>query len=54
MPITYKPLWETMKKKGFTTYDLKMKLRIGGGTYSCLCTGQSVSIHNIGMLCNYS
>lgn len=53
MPITYAPLWKTMQKKGFTTYDLKMKLRIGGGTYNRLKEDLSVSTNTIGILCDY-
>jgi DNA-binding Xre family transcriptional regulator len=53
MSITYKPLWQTMKAKGFTTYDLKHKLKIGGGTYNRLKNNESVSTNTIGMLCDY-
>lgn len=53
MSISYAPLWETMKIKGFTTYDLKVKLRIGGGTYNRLKENESVSTNTIGMLCDY-
>jgi DNA-binding Xre family transcriptional regulator len=42
-----------MKIKGFTTYDLKVKLRIGGGTYNRLKENESVSTNTIGMLCDY-
>ena len=51
--ITYAPLWETMKQKGATTYTLKNKIRIGGGTYNRLKTDQPVSTHTIDILCNY-
>lgn len=42
-----------MKEKGFTTYDLKIKLKIGGGTYNRLKNDLSVSTNTIGMLCEY-
>ena len=51
--ISYEPLWETMKRKGFTTYDLKYNLKIGGGTYNRLKKGMSVSTNTIAMLCEY-
>jgi len=30
--ITYAPLWETMKRKGITTYTLREKHNISGET----------------------
>jgi len=30
--ISYKPLWEIMGKYGYTTYTLRKKANIGGGT----------------------
>ena len=53
MPISFSPLWKTMQRKGFTTYDLKHKLKIGGGTYNCLKAGQDVSTYTIGRLCDF-
>ena len=53
MSISYSPLWETMKDKGFSTYDLKVKLKIGGGTYNRLKADMSVSTNTIAMLCDY-
>lgn len=51
--ISYAPLWATMKNKGFTTYDLKHKLKIGGGTYNRLKGDLSVSTNTIVMLCDF-
>ena len=51
--MSFEPLWKTMKEKGFTTYDLKVKLRIGGGTYSRIKSNMSVSTNTIGLLCDY-
>jgi DNA-binding Xre family transcriptional regulator len=51
--ISYAPLWHTMSEKGFTTYDLKYKLRLGGSTYNRLKNNESVTTHTIGLLCNY-
>ena len=53
MLISYSPLWRTMSEKGFTTYDLKYKLRLGGSTYNRLKTNQSVTTHTIGLLCAF-
>ena len=53
MAISYAPLWETMKEKGVTTYALKYKLRIGGGTYNRLREDLPVSTNTIGMLCDF-
>lgn len=51
--ISYAPLWATMKSKGFTTYDLRYKLKIGGGTYNRLKSGLPVSTNTIAMLCDF-
>lgn len=53
MAVSYAPLWETMKTKGFTTYDLKYRLKIGGGTYNRLKSNQHVSTHTLETLCKY-
>ena len=53
MAISYAPLWTTMKDKGYTTYTLKYKIKIGGGTYNRLKNGLPVSTHTIDILCNY-
>ena len=42
-----------MNKKGISTYALKAKLKIGGGTYNRLKSGLPVSTNTIGMLCDY-
>jgi DNA-binding Xre family transcriptional regulator len=53
MAITYAPLWDTMKTKGITTYGLKYKLKLGGGTYNRLKNNLSVSTNTINMLCEF-
>ena len=53
MAMSFAPMWETMKKKGISTYDLKVKLKIGGGTYYRIKNNMSVSTNTIGMLCDY-
>jgi len=54
--ISYAPLWETMKKKGATTYILRGKGKdepgyIGGQTVSRLKAGESVSTNTLDTLC---
>lgn len=51
--ISFAPLWQTMKKKEITTYDLKHRLKIGGGTYNRLKNNQHVSSHTLEILCQY-
>lgn len=53
MNITYAPLWKTMKEKGVTTYDLKYKLKLGGGTYNRLKADEPVTTHTISLLCDF-
>lgn len=53
MPVSFAPLWRTMKAQGVSTYALKHKVRIGGGTYNRLKANQDVSTHTIGILCRY-
>ena len=53
LAISYSPLWETMKRKGVSTYALKYKLKIGGGTYNRLKAGLPVSTNTIDMLCEF-
>ena len=53
MAISYASLWETMKNKGYTTYTLKYKLKIGGGTYNRLRNNLPVSTNTIDMLCGF-
>lgn len=53
MLISYEPLWATMKKKGASTYGLKYKAKIGGGTYNRLKTNMPVSTNTIGILCEF-
>ena len=51
--ISYAPLWETMKKKNITTYDLRERLKIGGGTFGRLKNNLSISTHTVDVLCFY-
>ncbi len=49
--ISYAPLWETMKNKGFTTYTLREKHRVSGSTIQRLKKGESVSTNTLDDLC---
>lgn len=48
--ISYEPLWQTMEKKGASTYTLRAG-KIGGGTIQRLQNNESVSTHTLDMLC---
>ncbi|MFV0401237.1 MAG: helix-turn-helix domain-containing protein [Oscillospiraceae bacterium] len=50
--ITYDPLWKTMKEKGITTYTLRRKWNISGGTIDRLRKNQHISTYTIDILCN--
>ena len=49
--ITYKPLWETMKKKGVSTYTLINKHNISSSTIHRLRHDQGVTTQLIDELC---
>ena len=51
MMITYKPLWETMKKKGVTTYALIQKHNISSSTIHRLRHDQGITTQLIDDLC---
>lgn len=50
--IVYTPLWETLKKKGLSTYTLRVKFRISGSTVQRLRGNLSVSTNTLDDLCN--
>lgn len=49
--ITYAPLWKTMKEKNVTTYTLRFKESIGGGTVQRLQKDEPVSTTTLDALC---
>ena len=49
--ISYAPLWETMKKRGATTYTLEKKGNISSSTIRRLKAGESVSTNTLDALC---
>lgn len=48
--ISYVPLWKTMKSKGVTTYVLRYKGLIGGGTIQRLKRNETISTNTLDML----
>lgn len=50
--ITYDPLWDTLKKKGLSTYTLRFKFQISGSTVQRLRKNMSVSTNTLDDLCN--
>lgn len=49
--IIYAPLWETMKRKGITTYTLREKYGLSGSTVQRLKKNMSVSTNTLADLC---
>lgn len=49
--ISYEPLWKTMKRRGVTTYTLRFKNSIGGGTIQRLKNNDTVSTNTLDLLC---
>lgn len=49
--ISYEPLWNTMKKRGATTYTLQAKGNISSSTIRRLKKGDSVSTNTLDALC---
>lgn len=49
--ISYDPLWETMRRKGATTYTLQVKGGISSSTIRRLKANDSVSTNTLDALC---
>lgn len=49
--INYAPLWETMKKKGISQYQLINKYKVSAGQLSRLRANQNVSTNTLDILC---
>lgn len=49
--IVYTPLWETLKRKGMSTYTLRNKFEISGSTVQRLRRNMSVSTNTLDDLC---
>ena len=49
--ITYDPLWETMKRKGVSTYSLIKNYSLSRGTLDSLKQGRNISTATLNDLC---
>lgn len=49
--ISYAPLWETMKRKGVTTYTLIKKYSFSKGTLDSLKQNRNISTSTLNDLC---
>ncbi len=49
--ISYAPFWETMQKRGATTYTLEVKGGVSSSTIRRLKAGESVSTNTLEALC---
>ena len=49
--ISYRPMWETMRKKGVTQYALIYKKHISPSQISRMKRNEYVSTHTIEMFC---
>lgn len=49
--ISYAPLWETMKRRGATTYTLQVKGGISSSSIRRMRAGESVSTNTLEALC---
>lgn len=49
--ISYQPLWDTMERKGATTYTLQVKGNVSSSTIRRLKAGESVSTNTLDALC---
>ena len=50
--ITYDPLWETMRRKGVTTYTLIKRYNFSRGTLDSLKHNRNISTATLNDLCN--
>ena len=49
--FNYNPLWETMKKKGITQYQLIKEYHFSTGTLDALRKNKSVTVNTLETLC---
>ena len=50
--ISYAPLWETMRRKGITTYTLITKYSFSKGTIDSLKHDRNISTATLNDICN--
>lgn len=51
--ISYEPLWQTMKRRGATTYTLQVKAGISSSTIRRMQANESVSTNTLDTLCKF-
>ena len=51
--ISYEPLWQTMKRRGATTYTLQVKAGISSSTLRRMQANESVSTNTLDTLCKF-
>lgn len=49
--ISYEPLWETLKEKKISQYELINKYKVSAGQLSRLRKNSNVSTHTLNSLC---
>ena len=49
--ISYQPLWETMKRKQFTTYKLLRDYNFSRGTFDSLKKGRAITTTTLNDIC---
>ena len=49
--ISYRPLWDTMKAKGVSTYQLIYKHGFSRGTLDSLKQGRNITLRTLNDLC---
>ena len=49
--ISYEPLWETMKKREISTYQLIKDYGFSRGTLDSLKQGRNITVSTVDMLC---
>lgn len=51
--ISYRPLWDTMARKGYTTYTLRVRFEMSHATVQRLQKNMPVSTHTLNKLCKH-
>lgn len=49
--ISYRPMWENMRRKGFTQYTMIKEYNVSPGQLTRMKRNESVSTHTIEMFC---
>lgn len=50
--ISYTPLWETLKEKGITQYQLITEFNFSTGTLDALRKNKSITLNTLHDICN--